>query len=152
MPAVYEWSTLRYTLTGDGTRPEMRLDLGGGGVWQRPGGMSVGGVRYADGVTVHGPSRVTVELNRPCTAYDAFAGVDDMTLGLGAVRFSVHGDGVPLWSSGIVRGGDPAVPVHVGLAGRRTVQLVVEPVSGTGAPLDRAAAVADWARSRFTCG
>ncbi|MEV0850600.1 sigma-70 family RNA polymerase sigma factor [Streptomyces sp. NPDC049954] len=151
-PAVYEWSALRYTLTGDGTRPEMRLDLGGGGVWQRPGGMSVGGVRYADGVTVHGPSRVTVELNRPCTAYDAFAGVDDMTLGLGAVRFSVHGDGVPLWSSGIVRGGDPAVPVHVGLAGRRTVQLVVEPVRDTGAPLDRAAAVADWARSRFTCG
>jgi hypothetical protein len=136
---------LRYDVTGDGTKPEVRLGESSW-VWQRYG-MSVGGTRYAGGVTVHGRSSVTVDLNRQCTAYDALAGVDDMTLGLGKVSFSVYADGVRLWRSGMVKGGDAAVPVHVDLTGRRTVRLVVEPHSNV---FDQAA-LADWAESRFTC-
>ncbi|MEU2712584.1 sigma-70 family RNA polymerase sigma factor [Streptomyces sp. NPDC007205] len=144
-PTVYELSDLDYDLTGDGTRPEIRLGASSW-VWQRYG-MSVGGTRYARGVTVHGESSVTVALNRQCTAYDALAGVDDMTLGLGKVSFSVYADGVRLWRSGMVKGNDRAVPVHVDLTGRRTVRLVVRPHSNL---FDRAA-LADWAESRFTC-
>ncbi|MER6030528.1 sigma-70 family RNA polymerase sigma factor [Streptomyces sp. NPDC001851] len=143
--AVYQLSDLDYDLTGDGTRPEIRLGESSW-VWQRYG-MSVGGTRYGRGVTVHGESSVTVTLNRRCTAYDALAGVDDMTLGLGKVSFSVYADGVRLWQSGMVEGDDRAVPVHVDLTGRRTVRLVVRP---HGSLLDRAA-LADWAESRFTC-
>ncbi|MEU6596390.1 sigma-70 family RNA polymerase sigma factor [Streptomyces flaveolus] len=144
-PTVYELSELRFDVVGDGTRPEITLGESTW-VWQRYG-MSVDGKRYARGVTVHGDSSVTVALNRQCTAYDALAGVDDMTLGLGKVSFSVYADGVRLWRSGMVKGRDPAVPVHVDLTGRTTVRLVTEPHSNA---FDRAA-LADWAESRFTC-
>ncbi|MFJ4696436.1 sigma-70 family RNA polymerase sigma factor [Streptomyces sp. NPDC088766] len=143
-PVVYELSELPFDVAGDGTGPEIHLG-GSSWVWQRYG-LSVAGREYARGVTVHGDSSVTIDLNRACTAYDAVAGVDDLTQKLGKVVFSVHADGVRLWSSGTVRGGDPAVPVHVNLAGRETVTLVVEPHNH----LDTVA-LADWAESKFTC-
>ncbi|MFC9506695.1 sigma-70 family RNA polymerase sigma factor [Streptomyces sp. NPDC057002] len=143
-PAVYQWSELSYDISGDGTEPEMRIGASSW-VWKRYG-MSVGDQRYTHGVTVHGRSSVTIDLNRSCSSYDALVGVDDLTLRLGQVRFSVYADGVRLWRSGLVEGGDPAVPVHVNLAGRSTVRLAVEP---RGA-LDNVA-LADWADSKFTC-
>ena len=114
-------------------------------VWQRYG-VSVADQKYAHGVTVHGRSSVVIDLNRACSSYDAMVGVDDMTLGLGKVYFSVYADGVRLWRSGLVEGGDRAVPVQVNLAGRRTVRLVVEPHS----PFDDLM-LADWAESKFRC-
>jgi hypothetical protein len=114
-------------------------------VWQRYG-VSIADREYAHGVTVHGRSSVTIDLNRACSSYDAVVGVDDMTLGLGTVYFSVYADGVRLWRSGPVEGGEPAVPVHVNLAGRTTVRLVVEPHS----PFDDLM-LADWAESKFRC-
>ncbi|MET8453337.1 sigma-70 family RNA polymerase sigma factor [Streptomyces sp. NPDC005209] len=144
-PVVYQWSDLRYDIVGDGTRPEMRLTESSW-VWRRYG-LSIDDQRYARGVTVHGSSSVTIDLNRPCSAYDAMVGVDDLTLRLGKVSFSVYADGTRLWESGTVKGGDPAIPVHVNLTGHRTVRLVVEPHSNV---LD-SAALADWAESRFTC-
>ncbi|WP_306335504.1 sigma-70 family RNA polymerase sigma factor [Streptomyces sp. KL118A] len=144
-PRVYQWNELEYGLTGDGTKPEMRL-AESSWVWQR-WGLSVGDKRYSHGVTVHGRSSVTIDLNRSCSTYDAVVGVDDMTMGLGKVRFSVYGDGARLWRSPLVEGGDPAVPVHVNLTGRKTVRLVVEPHT----PFDTTA-LADWAQSRMACG
>ncbi|MFF8015396.1 sigma-70 family RNA polymerase sigma factor [Streptomyces sp. NPDC007929] len=144
-PAVYQWSQLSYDIDGDGTKPEMRIHSSSW-VWKRSG-LSVGDQRYAHGVTVHGRSSVTIDLNRSCSSYDALVGVDDMTLRLGKVYFSVYADGARLWRSPLVEGGDPAVPVHVNLAGRSTVRLVVEPRSA----LDNLMPV-DWAESRFTCG
>ncbi|MEU9632730.1 sigma-70 family RNA polymerase sigma factor [Streptomyces luteogriseus] len=144
-PAVYQWSELSYDISGDGTKPEMRIGASSW-VWKRSG-LSVGDQRYAHGVTVHGRSSVTIDLNRSCSSYDALVGVDDMTLRLGKVYFSVYADGARLWRSPLVEGGDPAVPVHVNLTGRSTVRLVVEPRSA----LDNLMPV-DWAQSRFTCG
>ncbi|MCX5333072.1 sigma-70 family RNA polymerase sigma factor [Streptomyces sp. NBC_00140] len=143
-PAVYQWSELAYDINGDGTRPEMRI-AESSWVWQR-WGVSVGGTEYEHGVTVHGRSSVTIDLNRECTTYDATVGVDDMALGLGKVYFSVYADGIQLWKSGLVEGGDAAVPVHVNLAGRETVRLVVEPHSSFDD-----LALADWAESKFRC-
>ncbi|MFG3251943.1 sigma-70 family RNA polymerase sigma factor [Streptomyces sp. NPDC048187] len=142
--AVYRWSELAYDVSGDGTGPEMRL-AGSSWVWQRSA-LSVDGVRYGHGVTVHGHSAVTIDLNRDCSSYDALAGVDDLTAKLGKVHFSVYADGVRLWNSGPVRGGDPAVPVHLDISGRETLRLVTEPHR----PFDTVA-LADWAQSRFTC-
>ncbi|MEV7740048.1 sigma-70 family RNA polymerase sigma factor [Streptomyces sp. NPDC088921] len=143
-PAVYQWSELDYDVSGDGNEPEMRIGESSW-VWQRYG-VSVADQEYAHGVTVHGRSSVTIDLNRACSSYDAMVGVDDMTLGLGKVYFSVYADGVRLWRSGLIEGGDRAVPVHVNLAGRRTVRLVVEPHS----PFDDLM-LADWAESKFRC-
>ncbi|MFJ8466237.1 sigma-70 family RNA polymerase sigma factor [Streptomyces swartbergensis] len=144
-PAVYQWSELSYDISGGGTEPEMRIGTSSW-AWQRHG-LSAGDQRYAHGVTVHGRSSVTIDLNRSCSSYEALVGVDDLTLKLGKVYFSVYADGVRLWRSGPVEGGDPAVPVQVNLTGRSTVRLVVQPRSA----LDNLV-LADWAESKFTCG
>ncbi|MBM7173774.1 NPCBM/NEW2 domain-containing protein [Streptomyces sp. G44] len=143
-PVVYQWSELQYGTVGDGTKPEMRLGESSW-VWQRQG-LSIAGKRYSHGVTVHGESSVTIDLNRSCTAYEALVGVDDMTMELGKVRFSVHADGARLWRSPVIKGGDPALPVRVNLTGRKTVRLAVEPRTPF-AP----AALADWAQSKMRC-
>ncbi|MEH0444858.1 sigma-70 family RNA polymerase sigma factor [Streptomyces sp. B21-102] len=143
-PTVHPLGELPFDVVGDGAGPEIRL-RGSSWVWQRSA-LSIADRRYMGGVTVHGGSSVTVDLHRACTAYDALVGLDDLTLRLGGVAFSVYGDGNRLWTSGTVRGGEPAVPVHVDLVGRTTVRLVVEPRDALGS-----VALADWAESRFTC-
>ncbi|MFF2936770.1 sigma-70 family RNA polymerase sigma factor [Streptomyces mirabilis] len=143
-PVVYQWNELKYDVTGDHTKPEMRLGESSW-VWQR-WGVSIAGQRYTHGVTVHGESSVTIDLNRSCSAYDALVGVDDLTLGLGQVSFSVYADGALLWQSPLVKGGEPAIPVHVNLTGRKTVRLAVEPHTRFDA-----VALADWAESKFQC-
>ncbi|MFF3612253.1 sigma-70 family RNA polymerase sigma factor [Streptomyces sp. NPDC002580] len=144
VPVVYRWSELEYDLTGDHTGPEMRLGESSW-VWRRHG-MKIADTSYTDGVTVHGQSSVSIDLNRACSSYDALVGVDDLTLGLGRMRFSVYADGSPLWRSPLAEGGDRAVPVHVNLAGHRTIRLVVEPRTPFGS-----ASLGDWAESRFEC-
>ncbi|MEU9439008.1 sigma-70 family RNA polymerase sigma factor [Streptomyces sp. NPDC048252] len=143
-PVVHPLSGLPFDVSGDGTGPEIRLG-GSSWVWQRYG-LSIADRWYEQGVTVHGDSSVTVDLNRACSSYDALVGVDDLTMKLGKVSFAVYADGRRVWTSGVIEGGDPAVPVHVNLVGRSTVRLVVEPHSG----LD-SVALADWADSGFTC-
>ncbi|WP_327682709.1 sigma-70 family RNA polymerase sigma factor [Streptomyces sp. NBC_00467] len=144
-PRVYQVNRLEYSVFGDHTGPEVLLGQSSW-IWQR-WGMSVDGRRYGHGVTVHAPSSVTIALNRRCTSYDAVVGVDDLTLGLGAVRFSVYGDGARLWRSPVIRGGQAGVPVHVAIGGRERIRLVVEPVTPFGS-----VALADWAQSRISCG
>ncbi|MFJ5799684.1 sigma-70 family RNA polymerase sigma factor [Streptomyces decoyicus] len=143
-PTAYRLNALDHDFMGDGSRPEVRT-IGSSWLWQRQE-PKIAGTRYAHGVSVHARSSVTVDLNRRCTAYDAVAGVDDLSLGQGAVRFSVYADGVRLWQSAVVRGGERAVPVHVPLAGRKTLRLVAEPAS----PVD-AVALGDWAQSTISC-
>ncbi|MCX5387757.1 sigma-70 family RNA polymerase sigma factor [Streptomyces sp. NBC_00083] len=143
-PTVYQVNRLQYGVLGDGTKPEVRLG-DSSWLWQRSG-MRIGDRRFPHGVTVHGRSSVTIDLNRQCRTYDAYAGVDHLSMGLGVVRFSVYGDGVLLWRSPVLHGGDPAVPVHADLAGRRTIRLVVEPEGPFGT-----AALADWAQSQISC-
>ncbi|MFH9550875.1 sigma-70 family RNA polymerase sigma factor [Streptomyces sp. NPDC017435] len=143
-PTVFPLSGLPFDLDGDGSGPEIRL-RGSSWVWQRYG-LSIADRRYERGVTVHGNSSVTVELNRTCTSYDALVGVDDLMTKLGKVSFAVYADGNRLWSSGVIEGGEAAVPVHVDLTGRTTVRLVVEPRNGLDSVV-----LADWADSGFTC-
>ncbi|MDX3855462.1 sigma-70 family RNA polymerase sigma factor [Streptomyces sp. AK02-01A] len=143
-PVVYQVNQLAYGVLGDGSAPEVRL-AGSGWLWRR-WGMSIGGTRYGHGVTMHAPSSVTIDLNRRCSTYEAMVGVDDLTPGRGSVRFSVHGDGGRLWRSPVLRGGEAALPVEVGIAGQRSIRLVVEPHT----PFDMTS-LADWAQSRIRC-
>ncbi|MFJ5138579.1 sigma-70 family RNA polymerase sigma factor [Streptomyces sp. NPDC088707] len=145
-PKVYQVNELDYGIFGDGTKPEVALS-DSSWMWQRES-LSIGGTPYAHGVSVHAPSSLLIDLNRQCTSYDAIVGVDDLSalLGVGGVRFSVYGDEERLWRSDVVRAGDPPVPVHVDVSGRRTIRLVVEEHT----PFGRAA-VADWAQSRISC-
>ncbi|MFD5748169.1 sigma-70 family RNA polymerase sigma factor [Streptomyces sp. NPDC127033] len=143
-PADYQVNELGYGVLGDGSEPEVRL-VGSGWLWQRSN-VSIGGARHGHGVTMRASSSVTIDLNRSCSSYAALVGVDDLTLGQGSVRFSLYGDGTRLWRSPVLHGGDAALPVQVGISGRDSIRLVVEP----HAPND-VVALADWARSRISC-
>lgn len=146
-PVGYPVDSLGIGLPGTtADQPTIRPSLGSW--WWDRWGLSIGGNTYRHGITVHAPSSVTIDLNRPCVSYDAKAGIDDLVPVLRtSVRFSVYGDDTQLWASGIVRSGDPAVPVHVGLAGYATLRLVVTPEGqGLGA-----ANLADWADSVINC-
>ncbi|MCX5199865.1 sigma-70 family RNA polymerase sigma factor [Streptomyces sp. NBC_00237] len=145
-PEGYPVAELAYSPMGDHTEPEVRIGESSA-VWQRAD-MSIGGVTQGSGISVPATSSVVIDLNRRCSTYDARVGVDDMTMGSGAVRFSVYGDGALLWRSPVLRGGDGAVGVHVGIAGRKVLRLVTESV-GEGVS---DAAFADWAGSRIGCG
>nr|WTB32217.1 sigma-70 family RNA polymerase sigma factor [Streptomyces sp. NBC_00830] len=145
-PTVYQVSELRYSVHGDHTEPEVAT-AESSWAWQRSG-MSIDGTQYAHGVTVQSNSSVTIELNRPCSRYQAMVGVDDLTLGIGSVRFSVfNGDGARLWRSPVMNGNHPPVPVGLGIAGQQRIRLVVEPHTPFAG-----AALADWAESRISCG
>ncbi|MCZ4117788.1 NPCBM/NEW2 domain-containing protein, partial [Streptomyces sp. H39-S7] len=143
-PTVFQVNRLGWSGNGDDTEPTVRFGRSSW-IWDR-WGLSIGGERYEHGITVGSPSSVLIDLNRGCTTYDALAGVDDLALGIGAVRFSVYGDSGRLWRSEVVRGGDAAVPVSVDITGQRTIRLVVE--SAGRFPFVH---VADWARSRISC-
>nr|WP_232544226.1 sigma-70 family RNA polymerase sigma factor [Streptomyces buecherae] len=143
-PTVYQVNRLEYAGVGDGTKPELRL-VESSPLWQREG-LSIGGKQYAHGATMHAPASVTIDLNRTCTTYEAHVGLDDLTQGVGAARFAVYGGPTRLWRSGIVRAGQPAVPVRVSLAGQESIRLVVEPHSVFGR-----VALGDWAQSRIGC-
>ena len=142
-PAVYQLNELSYAGLGDGTKPEIRPGESSW-VWQRYG-LRIADKQYANGVTVHANSSVTIDLNRAapvrrlgrCRRHDARHG---------SGAFSVYADGVRLWRSQVLRGGDPAVPVHLNLAGRKAIRLVTEPQTNFDS-----LAVGDWAESLFTC-
>ncbi|MGW0961190.1 sigma-70 family RNA polymerase sigma factor [Streptomyces gelaticus] len=144
-PTVYQVSQLGYSFLGDHSEPEVVLGESSW-IWQRSH-VSVGGTTYAHGVTVNSNSSVTIQLNKECTRYEAMVGIDDMTMGLGSVRFSVfNGDGTRLWRSPVMNGNDPAVPVGVGIAGQERIRLVVERARPGGVT-----ALAAWADSRISC-
>ncbi|WP_371517585.1 sigma-70 family RNA polymerase sigma factor [Kitasatospora sp. NBC_01300] len=116
-------------------------------LWQHDNAW-IGGERHGHAITVHAPATALIDLNRSCTSFDAVAGVDDATLSPGGVVFSVQGgDGGTLWRSRPLAAGDDTVPVHVPLAGQKSIRLVVTPVHGIWSALN----VADWAEARFRC-
>ncbi|WP_377270550.1 sigma-70 family RNA polymerase sigma factor [Peterkaempfera sp. SMS 1(5)a] len=149
-PEVDYWlNQLRYGGFGPGDAPTVQGSVSDW-FWPRHH-LRIGGVGHTHGITVRAPSTVVIALNRPCSAFDAVAGVDDMTHGLGTVVFTVADrDGGTLWTSAPVHGGDAALPVHVPLAGLRAVRLTVRPAGHDG-PGRRLADLADWADARLSC-
>ena len=114
---------------------DAKTDLGVAG---KP--ISIGGKPFAHGVGTHAASSFRVKLDGNATSFTAMVGVDDNAGNQGSVEFVVTGDGKVLWRSGVLTGGQKAVPVDVGLAGVKVLGLRVTD-GGDGASNDHA----DWA-------
>jgi hypothetical protein len=106
----------------------------------------VHGTGYAKGLGMHAPGTVTVWLGAACTTFTAQVGIDDEVSGPGSVDFQVLGDGRPLTASGVVRRGDPAVPLTADVTGVEKLELRVTD-GGDGKNFDHA----DWGNAALTC-
>lgn len=98
-----------------------RTDHSVTGAWLRAGGRP-----YAKGLGVHSAARLTYNLTEPYRRFEAQLAIDDDTAGGGSVRFRVFVDGKAKYTSPIIRGHQPPLPVAVDLEGGRRLDLVVD--------------------------
>ncbi len=112
------------------------------GVTGRP--LSIHGQKFDDGVGTHATSKFRVKLDGQAKSFTAEVGVDDSADNQGSVEFIVIGDGKTLWRSGVLKGGNPAVPVNVNLKDVNILTLRVTD-GGDGESNDHA----DWADAKI---
>jgi alpha-galactosidase len=108
--------------------------------------LTIGGQVFERGFGTHAESTLIVNLNGGAQAFSASVGVDDEVNKnpAASVEFSVIGDGKVLWSSGVMRAGDPAKSCAVNLSGVKALTLKVGD-AGDGISFDHA----DWADAKF---
>ncbi|MBW3636044.1 MAG: NPCBM/NEW2 domain-containing protein [Armatimonadetes bacterium] len=106
--------------------------------------MLIAGRAFSNGFGTHTPSRLFVYLNGRASRFTGAVGVDDGGNERGSVEFRFIGDGRVLWSSGVMRHGQAAMPVAVGVTGVRYLTLEAAD-SGDGIGGDHA----NWADARF---
>ena len=105
----------------------------------------IDGKRFEHGFGTHANSTLRTALGGKAERFIATVGVDDEVGQKGSVVFKVVGDGKTLWESGVLRGGDPAKEVSVGLHEVNKLLLLVGD-AGDDINYDHA----DWAEARIT--
>jgi alpha-galactosidase len=108
--------------------------------------LRIAGATFTHGLYCHAPSKLTVRLSKPAKQFEGVAGIDSRAGG-GSVVFSVRSGDSELWTSGLVRYGDPGIPVAVPLDGAREFSIQVGD-AGDGISCDQA----NWADARVTLG
>ena len=108
--------------------------------------LTIAGVPYAKGIAPHAASEMTYYLGQHCTRFAAGAGIDDETGNRGTVTFTVLGDGRTLTETGVVTGGQQAVPIDVDVTG--VTELVL--VAGVG-PDNNNYDHSEWVDAKLTC-
>jgi alpha-galactosidase len=108
--------------------------------------LKIAGVAYAKGVAPHAASELKYYLGTHCSRFTASAGIDDETRDRGSVTFTVLGDGKVLAETGVVLGGQAAVPVDVNVTG--VTELVL--VTGVG-PDNNNYDHSEWVDPKLTC-
>lgn len=102
--------------------------------------ISIAGINYEHGFGTHADSQFEVELKGSAVRFSAMVGVDDEVGEQGSVKFEVWVDGHKKAETGVVRGGEAAVPVSVDLVGAKHLVLMVN-----SADDGNASDHADWA-------
>ncbi len=107
--------------------------------------MTIAGKTFQRGFGTHAESSLLIQLDGKANSFNAWVGIDDEVKGQqSAVEFIVNGDGLKLWSSGVMRIGDTARLCSVKLSGVKKLELVVSD-GGNGNFYDHA----DWADAKF---
>lgn len=107
--------------------------------------MSIADRKFDRGVGTHAGSVMHIDLKRGSTRFSAYVGVDDEVKGkIGSIEFRVHGDGKLLWTSGVIKAGEPAEKADVDIKGVKTLILLVSS-AGDGIHYDHA----NWAEAKF---
>jgi alpha-galactosidase len=107
--------------------------------------LTIAGKTFERGFGTHSVSSLQVQLDGKAKSFTASVGVDDEVKGQNpAVEFVIMGDGKKLWSSGVMRLGDEAVPCSVSLENIKKIELLVND-GGNGNYYDHA----DWVDAKF---
>lgn len=101
--------------------------------------LSVGGQAYPTGIGTHAESMGIVSLDGKGQTFTAMVGVDSEVGKQGSVVFQIVLDGKKVWSSKLLKGGDPAEKCEVNVTGAKDMMLVVTD-GGDGIDYDHA----DW--------
>ncbi|HEX3870296.1 MAG TPA: NPCBM/NEW2 domain-containing protein [Pirellulales bacterium] len=88
--------------------------------------LRAGGRLYAKGIGMHSASRITVKLDKPYRRFEAELAIDDSTQGRGSVTCRVFVDDHQAFTSEIIRGGAPPVPIRVELGPASRLSLIVD--------------------------
>lgn len=110
--------------------------------------LSIGGKRFERGIGTHADSIFMIALDGKATRFTAFVGVNDEVVAgqqivRGSIEFKVVGDNKNLWSSGVMRGKDPAKECSVDITGIKALTLMVD--QGDENSYDHA----DWAMAKI---
>jgi hypothetical protein len=104
---------------------------------------------YAKGLGVHAVSQITYNLAGGYSTFVSDVGLDDEVIGgTGAVTFQVLGDGVNLFTSGVLTTNSAVVHVNVSVAGVKTLTLKVTNAVANTIDYDHA----DWAGAYLLTG
>jgi alpha-galactosidase len=106
--------------------------------------ITIAGQKFDHGFGTHSIGALSVNLKGGSTKFHAVAGIDDETKGKGSVEFSVYADGKRLWTSGIIKGGQPGKIVDLDITGVQHLTLHVGD-AGDGYAFDHAV----WADASF---
>jgi hypothetical protein len=114
--------------------------------------LTLGGVKYSNGLGVHAYSEQRFALNGGCSSLTAMVGIDDeIPFGLGSMTFQVWGDGMLLFDSGYMSGGTAPRQVNVDVSGRQSISLVgtngIYLAADWAVPFDHG----DWGNAALTC-
>lgn len=87
--------------------------------------LRVAGKRYHRGLGMHSNGRMRYFLGSGYQTFSGEVGVDDETEGKGSCQFKVLADGELLFTSKVLRGGNPAQAFSVPVRGRMMLELIV---------------------------
>lgn len=99
---------------------------------------------YAKGIGMHSTARLTFRLEKGYRRFEADLAIDDQTQRRGSVVFRVLAGPREIYKSGVVRGGDPPLPISVNVSGVSQLSLVVD-YADRADELDHA----DWLNARL---
>jgi alpha-galactosidase len=104
--------------------------------------MTIAGKTFERGFGTHAESSLFIQLDGKANSFTAQVGLDDeVKANYPAVEFIVNGDGVKLWSSGVMHFGDTARRCNVKLSGVKKLELLVTEIGHNNH--------ADWADAKF---
>jgi hypothetical protein len=106
--------------------------------------ISIGGTLYRKGLGVHAYSEITYSLAGLFSRFLVSIGIDDETEGTGTVFFQVLTDGKKIYESGVIKGGESAIPVDCDVSRKNELTLIVTD-RGDDITCDHA----DWADARL---
>ncbi len=102
--------------------------------------LRIGGRAFEHGLGTHADSLLYVQLNGRGRKFAGWVGVDDEVGKQGSVAFRILADGMEIYQSGTLKGGDSAKPFDVDISGVKMLILIV-----TSGPDGMDSDHADWA-------